>query len=99
MTQTADETPEQRLARWTSTDAAIGLAAEVEQLRAQLAERQREVDDLRVRLTQLANRLAQAEAADNAGPRRAARPISLTAGQAVRRVYHRGRAIATRLRR
>ncbi len=46
MTVSSDDTPAARLARWTSTDAAIGSAAEVEQLEAQLAEARREVADL-----------------------------------------------------
>jgi uncharacterized coiled-coil protein SlyX len=95
------ETPAERLARWTATDAAIGLAAEAEQLHAQLAERQAEVADLRARLAQLTSRVAQVEA-DNADLRRAARrisPLSL-ARTAVSRAYRRVRsAVGSRLKR
>ena len=57
-----EESPAQRLARWTAADAAIGVAAEAEQLRAQLAERIAELDDLKARLAQLTSRVAQVEA-------------------------------------
>ncbi|HSB86277.1 MAG TPA: hypothetical protein VLD86_08215, partial [Ilumatobacteraceae bacterium] len=57
-----DDTPTARLARWTERDAAIGVAAEAEQLRAKLAERDAEVADLRARLVNLANRVGQLEA-------------------------------------
>ena len=50
-----DDSPEARVARWTERDAAIGAHAEVEQLRAILAERDREVANLRERATQLAH--------------------------------------------
>jgi regulator of replication initiation timing len=91
------ETPEQRLARWTATDAAIGVAAEAEQLRAQLAERGAEIDDLKARLGQLTNRVAQLEA-ENAELRRTASRMPPTV--LARRVYRRVRsAAARRLRR
>ncbi|MGZ4702159.1 MAG: hypothetical protein ACXVH5_03755 [Ilumatobacteraceae bacterium] len=91
------ETPAQRLARWTATDAAIGAAAEAEQLRAQLAERGAEIGDLKARLGQLTNRVAQLEA-ENADLRRTASrmPPAVLAS----RVYRRARsAAARRLRR
>ncbi|MGZ4792916.1 MAG: hypothetical protein ACXWBO_13710 [Ilumatobacteraceae bacterium] len=92
-----DETPAQRLARWTATDAAIGVAAEAEQLRAQLAERGAEIDDLKARLGQLTNRVAQLEA-ENADLRRTASRMPPTV--LARRVYRRVRsAAARRLRR
>lgn len=47
------ETPEERLERWTSRDAAIGLAAQRDQLRSTLAERDREIADLRERVAHL----------------------------------------------
>jgi hypothetical protein len=50
-----DDSPEARVARWTERDAAIGAHAEVEQLRAVLAERDREVANLRERAAQLAH--------------------------------------------
>lgn len=101
MTVDNDETPEQRLARWTSTDAAIGNAAEAEQLKAQLVERKVEIADLRARLAQLSSRVAQVEA-DNAELRRVANRVSpLTlARRACNKVYRRVRsAVASRLRR
>jgi chromosome segregation ATPase len=88
-----DETPADLLARWTATDAALGVAAEAEQLRAQLAERSTESADLRARLEQLANRVAQLEA-ENAGLRRVARRVPL--GGLAHRVYRRARASAAR---
>ena len=91
MTAAADETPEspeQRLARWTAADAAIGLAAENEQLRVQLSEAETEIADLRVRLQQLTTRVGQAEAAN------------VVAAQTIaERLYRRARAVAGRLRR
>lgn len=101
MTGADDETPAERLARWTAADAAIGLAAEAEQLQAQLAERCDEVADLRARLAQLTSRIAQVEA-DNAELRRTASRVSpLTlARRALRKVYRRVRsAVAGRVRR
>jgi septal ring factor EnvC (AmiA/AmiB activator) len=86
-----DETPAERLARWTAADAAIGVAAEAEQLQAQLGERQTEIDDLRARLGQLTNRVAQVEA-DNADLRRVASRVPFTG--LVRRFYRRARSAA-----
>ena len=85
------ESPADRLARWTQTDAAIGLAAEAEQLRAQLAERRAELDDLKARLSQLASRVAQVEA-ENADLRRVASRVPLVG--LARRVYRRARSAA-----
>ena len=48
-----------RLARWAARDAAIGLSAELEQITAQLGERDREVIDLRARGERLAQQVAQ----------------------------------------
>lgn len=90
---TADESPEQRLARWTATDAAIGSAAEVEELRARLAERDAQADDLRARLAHLTSRVAQLEA-EAADLRRSARRPSV--GSLARRVYRRVRSGAAR---
>ena len=72
----ADETPAERIARWTAADAAVGLAAENDQLRAQLVDRAGEVADLRARLAQLTNRVAQLEA-ENAELRRRANRVPL----------------------
>ena len=91
MTKIGDETPEQRLARWTDADAAIGSTAEAEQLRAQLAERVAEMDDLKARLGQLVSRVAQLEA-DNASLRRAAGRMPV--GSLARKVYRRARSAA-----
>jgi cell division protein FtsB len=86
-----DETPAERLARWTAADLAIGIAAQGEQLRSQLAERRAEVDDLRARLVQLTNRVAQLEA-ENADLRRRASRMPLTSF--ARRAYRKARSVA-----
>ena len=86
------ESPAERLARWTATDAAIGIAAEAEQLRSRLADRQAEIDDLRARLAQLTTRVAQVEA-ENAELRRVAGRVPITS--LARRVYRRARSTAT----
>jgi regulator of replication initiation timing len=91
VTGSSGESPIERLARWADADAAIGVVAEAEQLRAQLAERVAEIDDLRARLGQLVSRVAQVEA-DNAELRRAASRMSL--GSLARRVYRRARSAA-----
>jgi hypothetical protein len=85
------ETPTERLARWTAADAAIGLAAEGEQLQAQLAERRAEIDDLRARLAQLTSRVAQVET-ENAELRRTASRVPITS--LARRVYRKARSAA-----
>ena len=90
-TDGANDSPEQRLARWTETDAAIGIAAEAQQLRARLDEKAVELEDLRARLAQLTSRVAQLEAA-NAELRHTAGRVPLTA--LARRVYRRGRSAA-----
>jgi hypothetical protein len=91
VTNLAGETPIERLARWTDADAAIGLVAEAEQLRGQLTERVIESDDLRARLDQLVNRVAQLEA-DNAELRRAAGRMGV--GTVARKVVRRARSVA-----
>jgi chromosome segregation ATPase len=92
-TDRSDESPQQRLARWTDVDAAIGIAAEAEQLRARLSEKTAETDDLKARLAQLTSRVAQLEAA-NAELRHTAGRVPLTV--LARRVYRRGRSAAAR---
>ncbi|MEP7045397.1 MAG: hypothetical protein ABI949_01890 [Ilumatobacteraceae bacterium] len=87
----APDTPADRLARWTAADAAIGLAAEGEQLRAQLAERIAETADLRARLAQLGNRIAQVES-ENAEFRRVASRVPLRSF--TRRLYRKARSVA-----
>jgi chromosome segregation ATPase len=86
-----NETPQQRIERWTKTDAAMGIAAEAQQLRDRLAERNAEIEDLKARLTQLASRVAQLEA-DNSELRHTAGRVPLTI--VMRRVYRRGRSAA-----
>ena len=92
----ADETPAERLARWTAADAAIGLAAEGEQLRvAARRAATREIADLRERVSRSStNRVAQLEA-ENAELRRRAsrvpRPASL------RRAVPQGQSAAGRV--
>jgi chromosome segregation ATPase len=101
VTAVPDESPAERLARWSSTDAAIGLAAEAEQLLAQLNERRAEADDLRARIAHLSSRVAQVEA-DNADLRRAAKRVSplALARTSAQRFYRRARAaVGRRLRR
>ncbi len=53
------ESPDARLASWAERDAVIGLAAEADQLRSQLVERDRELVNLRERAERLAQRVAQ----------------------------------------
>ena len=89
MSTHGDESPQERLVRWTTVDAAIGSAAEVEELRARLAERDAAADDLRARLAHLTSRVAQLEA-EAADLRRSARRPSI--GSLARRVYRRARS-------
>jgi uncharacterized coiled-coil protein SlyX len=97
-----DETPAERLARWTSTDAAIGHAVEAEQLHAQLAERRMEIEDLKARLAHLTSRVAQVEA-DNVDFRRTVGRVAPTirarrfTRRVVRGVYRRARRVAARV--
>ncbi len=51
--------PAGRVARWLRTDDAIGMAAEIDQLHAALADRDREIADLRARLGNLQQRSTQ----------------------------------------
>lgn len=53
------ESSDARLARWAERDAVIGLAAEADQLRSQLAERNRELVNIRERAERLAQHVAQ----------------------------------------
>jgi hypothetical protein len=90
----SSETPEARLARWTERDVAIGLVAEVEQLRAAIAQRDREIADLRERAAQLGLRMTALELERNRLSHLIARaeraPIA-------RRVIVRCRALVARL--
>jgi len=54
-----DDQIAERLARWHDRDAAIGLAAELEQVRTRLAERELDVANLGERGERLAQRVAQ----------------------------------------
>jgi len=54
-----EDPPAERLARWIERDAAIGLGAEAEQLRARLADRDRELADVREHVQRLSQRVAQ----------------------------------------
>jgi uncharacterized coiled-coil DUF342 family protein len=91
VTEMHDESPDERTARWTAADAAIGIAAERDQLQAQLAERLAEIDDLRARLANLANKVAQLES-DNADLRLV--PGRVVMGKLARRVYRKARSVA-----
>lgn len=51
--------PRQRLDRWRDRDAAIGLSAEADQLRAAVAERDLQLADMRERINRLAQQNAQ----------------------------------------
>jgi small-conductance mechanosensitive channel len=51
--------PQQRLDRWRERDAAIGLSAEADQLRAAVAERDLQLTDMRERINRLAQQNAQ----------------------------------------
>ena len=86
-----EETPAERLARWTATDLAIGIAAHGEELRAQLAERVAEIEDLRARLAQLTTRVAQLEA-ENAELRRHASRVPMKSLS--KRIYRKLRSAA-----
>lgn len=89
-----DDAPEARLARWTERDRAIGLVAEAEQLRATLAERDREVTDLRERCAQLGLRVTALEVERN---RLAAQVAQAQRPSLARRLYRRARSVAARL--
>jgi cell division protein FtsB len=91
VTEIHGESPAERTARWTAADTAIGIAAERDQLQAQLAERLAEIADLRARLTNLTNRVAQLES-DNADLRLV--PGRVVMGKLARRVYRKARSAA-----
>jgi chromosome segregation ATPase len=86
--------PEERLERWAARDTAIGLAAECDQLRAQLADRETEIADLRERLQHLRQRVGQLEAER---PRALRVPVEGRRASLARRVYRRLRALARRV--
>lgn len=88
------DSPEERIARWAERDAAVGLDAELRQVRLQLDERDAEARDLRARCEQLANRVTQLELERSAMQHEVAalRRVPLT-----RRVYARARRTAARV--
>jgi hypothetical protein len=90
----SDDTPEARLARWTERDAAIGNVAEVEQLRALLAGRDREIANLRERAAQLGLRVTALELERNRLARLVAHAQRPSLGG---RLIRRGRAVAARV--
>lgn len=58
-------TPEQQIAEWIERDAVVGRTAQAEELQARLAASEAEVAQLRVRLAQLTNAMAQVEVERN----------------------------------
>jgi hypothetical protein len=82
-----------KLARWAQRDAAIGLAAELTEVRVTVSARETEVADLRERNERLAQRVAQLVTERDGLARRLAKlertPLS-------RRVYRRARLVAQR---
>lgn len=88
-------TPEERLARWAERDAAVGLTAELDQVRADLAARDAEIADLRARNEQLAQRVTQLRAERDHVSRINHR---LQKPSIPRRVVHRLRWLAGKLR-
>lgn len=87
-------TPEERIARWAKRDAVIGLEAEAEQLRADLAERDTAIATLRERAEQLANRVAQLTIENDALRRQVA---AAQRPDLPRRVYRKARSVAGRV--
>ena len=85
---------EQRLARWAERDAVVGLDAELDQVRHQLAERDAEVRDLRARVEQLGNRVTQLELERNALQHVV---VALGRVPVARRAYGKARRVAGRL--
>lgn len=85
--------PEATLARWARRDAAIGLDAELAEVRHALAVRDAEVVDLRERNERLAQRVAQLVTERDWLARRIA---ALERLPLTRRVYRRARSLAVR---
>ena len=88
------DAPEQRLARWAERDAVVGLDAELTEARAQLAERDAEISALRIRNSELANRVTQV-AIERDSLRR--RLDASAAPSLARRVYRKLRSLVGRL--
>ena len=90
----AGETPEARIARWTERDAAVGLEAELVQVRATVAGRDAQIATLRQRCDQLANRVVQFEIERDALRHRVVAAERPPLG---RRVYRLARRVAGRM--
>jgi hypothetical protein len=82
-----------RLARWAERDAAVGLDAELTQVRHRLTERDAEVRDLRARVEQLGNRVTQLELERSALQHQV---VALQRVPLSRRVYRKARSVAGR---
>jgi septal ring factor EnvC (AmiA/AmiB activator) len=82
-----------RLARWAERDVAVGLDAELSQVRLQLAERDAEVRDIRTRVEQLGNRITQLELERNALQHQV---VALQRVSFGRRLYRKCRSVAGR---
>ena len=93
-TDPGNDTAAERLQRWHDRDGEIGLAAECEQLRHQLAERATEVADLRERVHHLHQRVGQLEAER---PRALRVPTHGHRRSFARRLYVKGRSILATL--
>jgi hypothetical protein len=87
--------PQERIEQWAERDAAVGLAAEAEQLRANLAERDATIEMLTQRNGQLADRVAQLRIDNEALRRRIA--VSGEVSRLARRSYVEARSVAHRL--
>lgn len=87
-------TPEERIARWAERDAVVGLTAEAEQLRADIAERDTTIATLRERADQLANRVAQLSIENDALRHQVA---AAQRPDVTRRVYRKARSVAGRV--
>jgi predicted nucleic acid-binding Zn-ribbon protein len=82
-----------RLARWAERDAAVGLDAELTQVRHRLTESDAEVRDLRARVEQLGNRVTQLELERSALQHQV---VALQRVPLSRRVYRKARSVAGR---
>ena len=85
---------EATLARWTQRDAAIGLDAELGEVKLALAARDAEIADLRHRNERLAQRVAQLVAERDALANQVA---SLQRPPLSRRIYRRARSTVARI--
>ena len=86
--------PDERIAQWAERDTVIGLEAEAEQLRAQLAERDTTIATLHERTDQLANRVAQLTIENDALRHQVAGAQQPTL---THRVYRKARSVAGRV--